>query len=326
MIVNEINIKLVLFGLGGIGKTSIVNSFLEQQISKKYYPTIGSSISKHEYRLPKFIVKLNVWDVGGQRSFNPLNPVYFNNNDAAFLIFDLSNPQESLKEIKEVYLPSLIEKSEDCISYIIGNKLDLIKTDDELKQITEELRFPNLPLVYVSALENNNINEVFELIIFHFLQDLEVKSPSKKFSGISEGFLNYIGKKEEELSRVLINKIDTKTLRLEDLIMPDIETTVLPTSDINIASIPYPKPITGDLKNIERIIEELIEYNTELLSDVKDKILQLKKTPIDQLNLQIDKISLDLDTLKMNLEKEIEEMLKFKGPETDKKTDKITLK
>ncbi|MHA1688703.1 MAG: Rab family GTPase, partial [Promethearchaeota archaeon] len=152
MIISEINIKLVIFGLGGVGKTSIVNSFLGNQISTKYFPTIGSSISKKEYRLPKNIIRVNIWDIGGQRAFNPLNPVFFTNNDAAFLVFDLSNPGESIKELMDVYLPSLGEKSENCFILVLGNKLDLITNDEELRRITRENAIQNLPFAYVSAL------------------------------------------------------------------------------------------------------------------------------------------------------------------------------
>jgi Rho family protein len=127
MIVSEINIKLTIVGLWGVGKTSVVNSFVGKDFPSMYIPTIGSNIARKEYKLKDIHIRLNIWDIGGQRSFNPLNPVFFSNLDVAFLIFDLSNPKESLQEIKKMYLKNVSNFSPDCIIYLIGNKSDLIK-------------------------------------------------------------------------------------------------------------------------------------------------------------------------------------------------------
>jgi len=86
MLVDEINIKLIIVGDGGVGKTSIVNAYLEKDIPESYIPTIGSNIAKKEYNIKTadFGLRINLWDLGGQRSFNPLNPSFFKNVDAAF--------------------------------------------------------------------------------------------------------------------------------------------------------------------------------------------------------------------------------------------------
>ena len=57
MFINEINIKLVIFGDGGVGKTSIINSYLDKGFPERYIPTIGSNISRKEYRLKDYSQK-----------------------------------------------------------------------------------------------------------------------------------------------------------------------------------------------------------------------------------------------------------------------------
>ena len=89
MIVSEVNLKLAILGTGGVGKTAIVQCYLNKEIPSMYIPTIGSNISRKEYKLETEHVRVNLWDIGGQRSFNPLNPTFFNNIDAhkAFIPF-----------------------------------------------------------------------------------------------------------------------------------------------------------------------------------------------------------------------------------------------
>ena len=107
MIVSEINIKLTILGYWGVGKTSMTNAFMDKEIPSMYIPTIGSNIIRKEFKLRDEYIRVNIWDIGGQRSFNPLNPVFFSNIDAAFLVFDLTNPKETLLELKQTYLKNL---------------------------------------------------------------------------------------------------------------------------------------------------------------------------------------------------------------------------
>lgn len=47
--VNKINIKLVILGKGGVGKTTLANKFLDNPLSENYIPTIGYNIFRKEY-------------------------------------------------------------------------------------------------------------------------------------------------------------------------------------------------------------------------------------------------------------------------------------
>ncbi len=175
MIVSEINIKLTILGLWGFGKTSVVNAFVGKDFPSMYIPTIGSNIARKEYKLENIHIRLNIWDIGGQRSFNPLNPVFFSNLDAVFLIFDLNNPKETLQEIKKTYLKNLSNFSPECTIYLIGNKSDLIKPEEFeiLLNIIRQYHIEGYPIIFISAKSQDNISEVFSLVVLDFLRKLE---------------------------------------------------------------------------------------------------------------------------------------------------------
>ena len=73
-----INLKLGVYGEGGVGKTSLVNAFLGKDVPTDYSPTINSKISKKEYTLKKTGVtfKLNIWDVGGNRAIKAYEKIF----------------------------------------------------------------------------------------------------------------------------------------------------------------------------------------------------------------------------------------------------------
>ncbi len=124
VITDEINLKFVVLGEGRVGKTSLISAFLENSFPEKYLPTIGSNIVKKNYEFENrnLRLKINIWDNGGQRSFNLFNPNVYYNADAALIIFDLSDPKKTLENIKKNYLQHLEKYAENCITIITKQK------------------------------------------------------------------------------------------------------------------------------------------------------------------------------------------------------------
>ncbi len=318
MFINEINIKLVIFGDSGVGKTSIINSYLDKGFPERYIPTIGSNISRKEYRLKDYFISMNIWDIGGQRSFNPLNPVYFNNVDVALLVFDLSKTKETLLELQKTYLKKLTESSEDCLTYLIGNKLDLISTEDDFKEISDRFSIKEIPLILISAKTQYKVQDLFELSVFNFLQDWDNQIEDTA-SGLSEEFLGFIKRSENDLNDLFTNltNIDLHALKKKSTIM--ITKKVSISSEIELHEKPEElKDIQYQIPKLDEIKENIINAYSNNLTAIKDIIINLKKTPIALLNEIIDKTSKDLNYFKEDFELKLQSILKLKKEEKNK--------
>ena len=316
MFVNEINIKLVIFGDANVGKTSIINSYFDKDFPERYIPTIGSNISRKEYKLKDYFIRMNIWDIGGQRSFNPLNPVYFNNVDVALLVFDLSRTKETLLELQKTYLKKLTESSEDCLTYLIENKLDLISTEDDLKEISNRFSIKEIPLILISAKTQHQVQDLFELSIFNFLQDWE-KQIEDTGNRLSEDFLGFISKSENDLNDLFTNlaEIDLHALKKKSITK---KVSVSSKSDIELPERSKEhKDIQYHIPKLDEIKENVINAYSNNLTAIKDLILNLKNTPIASLNEIIDKTSKDLNYFKEDFELKLQSILKL---EKEKKT------
>jgi len=316
MLVSEINIKLTVLGQWGVGKTSMVNTFVEKDFPSMYIPTIGSNIARKEYKLKNNHIRLNIWDIGGQRSFNPLNPVFFSNLDSALLLFDLSNPKESLQEIIETYLKNLSKHSPECIMYLVGNKSDLLKPEDSeiLLNNIRKYQIQGFPLIFVSAKTQDNIVELFTLVIFDFLKKLEESGNKTEFQGIPKDFLTTVGKSEDELSDLIINinEIDSNTLHKK--ITPKIIKKNIKLTDKEYS----PLKEIRDLKQIRefdinknKIKENIFNAFKNNLVAISELILELKKTPISSLIDNIDKTLDDLSNLNNDFELKLDSILEL---------------
>ncbi|MBY9002465.1 MAG: GTP-binding protein [Candidatus Lokiarchaeota archaeon] len=321
--INEINLKLAVLGEGGVGKTSIVNLYSGKTFPNIYIPTIGSNITRKEYKLEDEHIRVNIWDIGGQKSFNPLNPSFFANIDAAFLVFDLSNPKESTIELQKVYLKYIKEKSPDCLVIYLGNKSDLVKPES-FGSLLNNLNQNNLdeyPLIFTSAKTQDNVIEAFELMIFKFLKTLESEGFTSKFKDIIPSFLDLIDKREEELTRTLINIDSMDSSTIHKKITPKIRKKVVTEEIDDNKAFETPVLSVDNKLQLEKIKTDVIKAFYENFIFVKDLILSIKGTPIDQLLKKIEESSSDLEALKDDFELKLNIVLnlesKFPAPELE---------
>ena len=322
MLVSEINIKLGVLGLWSSGKTSMVNIFLNNEFPDLYIPTIGSNIVRKEYRLEKYQIRINIWDVGGQKSFNPLNPAYFSNLDIVFLVFDLSNPKETLLELKRTYLKSLDRMSPDSIRYLIGNKSDLIKPEDSeiLLNTIRQYGIEKLPIIFVSNKTQDNVFEAFELIIFEFLKKLEKENRKTQIQGISKEFLHYLGKDDKNLYNLLINLEEIDSNSLQQKITPQIVRKVVKSrKEIKETMKEEELPISfpEEFFLIDKIKSNIIMLFNNNLSSVQELILNLKRTPIDYLVKKIDSVNEELNGFKEDFEIKLNSFFNLKDMRTN---------
>ena len=326
MLLEEINIKLVLLGDGGVGKTSLINSMLGKAIPKMYVPTIGSNIARKELKVKGFLVRIYLWDIGGQLSFNPLNPVHFTNVDAAFLVFDLSQPKETFAELEKIYLPNLSKHSEECMTFVIGNKVDLISQKKTLKNIVEKYSLEGLPLVFTSAQTTENVAGALDLLAYSFLKEWEKKYTSAKFKGLAEEYLKTVKWTEKDLESLFVNLITIDSLTLEKkaavkAVEVKPETKVVEEDKVDEMVI-----LEQKLKILEGVKEKLKDSFAKNLEAVQGLILNLKKTPIDLLINTIDSASEQLSRMKTDFELNLESLLDLEAGKLKKQDIKKELK
>merc|ERR1711975_135773 len=97
--------RLLVLGLDNAGKTTILKKLSEEDITH-IMPTQGFNIKSlmHEG------FKLNVWDIGGQKTIRPYWKNYFENTDALIYVVD-SSDRRRLEEASDELL-SLIQEDQ----------------------------------------------------------------------------------------------------------------------------------------------------------------------------------------------------------------------
>ena len=154
--------KVCLFGPGNVGKTSLLIRYIKDFFNSDLKKTIGSSFLIKDVVIDEVDVRLLLWDIGGQEQFAKLRTIYFKGSNAAFGVFDVSDPQSLLKLPGWVSsIKKTVKKSIPMI--IVGNKIDLERQvgRQEAEDLAKRL---NCEYLETSAKTGEKVEFAFESI------------------------------------------------------------------------------------------------------------------------------------------------------------------
>lgn len=134
-----IRYKMVLFGNASVGKTSLVERFINDRFEQNYISTLGYNVYEKQINYEQSIISLMIFDIGGQEKFRDLRKKYAEGANLAFIVFDLTNP-DSFTAL-ENWKTDLYEFAGEIPFIIVGNKNDLEPqvSNDEAVEIAHKL-------------------------------------------------------------------------------------------------------------------------------------------------------------------------------------------
>jgi small GTP-binding protein len=160
----EYSFKIIVIGPGGVGKSSLIRRFVENEFSFNYKFTIGVEINSKMIECRKgLFAKLTIWDIGGQDRFKILRRNFYEGTHGAMAVFDLSRAPTFSKMKEWVYdMNKIVYEKIPLI--ILGNKSDLVPKIGETINQDEPIDFAEkVDSVYIetSAKSGNNVKEAF---------------------------------------------------------------------------------------------------------------------------------------------------------------------
>jgi len=168
--------KICVVGNGGVGKTSMVLRYCENSFKESYLMTIGSNFSTKTVELanyPQLQVKLQLWDLAGQKHFSFVRPPFYRGASGIIYVFDLTRRSSfsDLLEWREEVEKVIMHKP--CL--VVGNKLDLARQGQRevAEQDGEAVKHEMHAMKYIetSAKEGDSVGEIFEILTLEILKN-----------------------------------------------------------------------------------------------------------------------------------------------------------
>ena len=168
MSVEEIKRKVIrisLLGDAGVGKTSILNAFLNLEFSSNTVANIGVEKQNTKMKMKDGKeMKIIIWDTAGQDRFHSIATSTIKNSQGIVVSFDVSS-KKTFESVPS-WLEDIKSNNNKIPIILFGNKCDLMeKREVEEEEAEEFANKINLLYLETSAKENINIKEGFEKII-----------------------------------------------------------------------------------------------------------------------------------------------------------------
>ncbi|KAI8091076.1 small GTPase superfamily [Gilbertella persicaria] len=181
----KVLLKVIILGDSGVGKTSLMNQYVNKKFSGQYKATIGADFLTKEVTLDDKVVTMQIWDTAGQERFQSLGVAFYRGADCCVLVYDVNNNKsyESLGQWHDEFLVQASPRDPDNFPFVVlGNKIDV----DESKRMVSQKRAMafcqakgNIPYFETSAKDAINVEQAFQTIAKNALQqetDVELYS------------------------------------------------------------------------------------------------------------------------------------------------------
>ena len=163
--------KMVLFGDANVGKTALVDRFINNKFETDYLSTLGYNVYEKQISYNDVIISLMIYDIAGQERFSQLRKKYSSGANTAFIIYDVTNRESFLNVVK--WRNDLFAIAGQIPFIIIGNKNDLIGSRQVNKEeaINLALDLGAMNLIETSAKTGDEVESAFmELAVNSYRQ------------------------------------------------------------------------------------------------------------------------------------------------------------
>jgi len=157
--------KLILVGDSGVGKTSLLNRYMERGFSLNQPCTVTADCQLKSLTIDSLTsAQLIIWDTCGQEKFRSMTSQYFKFAHGVILMYDVSDRRSFddlnawLEEIKQNSM------NENISIILVGNKIDFKYRNISTEQASKFAKDNDLLYCETSSKEGLNIESPFEKI------------------------------------------------------------------------------------------------------------------------------------------------------------------
>ena len=172
----DITIKLLLIGNAYVGKTLIVQKFIDNAFSKSTVSTIGMDLQSKVIEINGKKVKYLLWDTAGEERMKTMTYSYYRGCHVILVVYDVTDRKSFQNVTTWVECIDKFAKS-NVLRILVGNKTDLedkrIISKEEGKSLAEQ---NGLKYYEISALKITGLHEMFEDIAKEYVEIYEQKA------------------------------------------------------------------------------------------------------------------------------------------------------
>ncbi|XP_076807493.1 ras-related protein Rab-7a-like [Clavelina lepadiformis] len=176
----KVLLKVIILGDSGVGKTSLMNQYVNKKFSNQYKATIGADFLSKDMVVDDRLVTMQIWDTAGQERFQSLGVAFYRGADCCVLVYDVTMPNtfKTLDSWRDEFLIQASPRDPENFPFVvIGNKIDLENRVVSYKRAQGWCHTKNdIPYFECSAKDNINVEQAFQTVAKQaLLQEADVE-------------------------------------------------------------------------------------------------------------------------------------------------------
>ena len=131
------NIKIILLGEMGTGKTSLINAYFGKSFDSNMFTTSAPEFYQKQLKIKDIDCSVGVWDTAGQEKYRSISKIVINGAQIVVYVYDITK-EETFKELK--FWCNCVEEilGKKVILGVVANKIDLYENQKISKQEGEK--------------------------------------------------------------------------------------------------------------------------------------------------------------------------------------------
>ncbi|KAH8264554.1 ras-related protein Rab7 [Drosophila kikkawai] len=167
-------LKVIILGDSSVGKTSLMNQYVNKRFSNQYKATIGADFCTKEVVVNDRVVTMQIWDTAGQERFQSLGVAFYRGADCCVLVYDVTAPNsfKNLDSWRDEFLIQASPRDPEHFPFVVlGNKVDLDNRQVSTRRAQQWCQSKNdIPYYETSAKEGINVEMAFQIIAKNALE------------------------------------------------------------------------------------------------------------------------------------------------------------
>ena len=167
---DEIGTKVVLLGEEGVGKTCLIDRYINNTFNENTPSSIAASFHNKTINYNKKDYLFTIWDTCGKQVFRPLTKIFLKNVRIIILVYDITNKNTFLE--LQFWLDYILDALDGNIDLLlVGNKHDL-RDKRQIKE-ADAIKFAdtiNAQFAEVNAKEPSLWNEFLDNALCNYLK------------------------------------------------------------------------------------------------------------------------------------------------------------